>query len=90
MDRRNFIKAMLETGDLTGKCADLNALFVGLARASGRPARDVYGIRVADSRFGYKSLGKSGEITRAQHCRACRRPSRQPRSGAFPLQDHLA
>jgi hypothetical protein len=29
-----------------------------------------YGIRVADSRFGYKSLGKSGDITRAQHCRA--------------------
>lgn len=64
------IKAMLETGDLTGKCADLNALFVGLARAAGLPARDVYGIRVADSRFGYRSLGKSGEITRAQHCRA--------------------
>ena len=34
------------------------------------PARDVYGIRVADSKFGYKSLGKSGEITKAQHCRA--------------------
>jgi transglutaminase-like putative cysteine protease len=64
------IKAMLETGDLTGKCADLNALYVGLARAAGLPARDVYGIRVADSRFGYQSLGKSGEITRAQHCRA--------------------
>jgi transglutaminase-like putative cysteine protease len=64
------IRSMLETGDLTGKCADLNALFVGLARASGIPARDVYGIRVADSRFGYKSLGKSGTITKAQHCRA--------------------
>jgi transglutaminase-like putative cysteine protease len=64
------IRFMLETGDLTGKCADLNALYVGLARAAGLPARDVYGIRVADSRFGYKSLGKSGDITRAQHCRA--------------------
>lgn len=64
------IRAMLETGDLTGKCADLNALYVGLARASGLPARDVYGIRVADSKFGYKSLGKSGEISKAQHCRA--------------------
>ena len=39
-------------------------------RADGIPARDVYGIRVADSRFGYKSLGKSGEISKAQHCRA--------------------
>jgi transglutaminase-like putative cysteine protease len=61
---------MLESRDLSGKCADLNALYVGLARAAGLPARDVYGIRVADSRFGYKSLGKSGDISRAQHCRA--------------------
>lgn len=64
------IRFMLETGDLTGKCADLNSLFVGLARAAGLPARDVYGVRVADSKFGYKSLGKSGDITKAQHCRA--------------------
>jgi transglutaminase-like putative cysteine protease len=64
------IRFMLETGDLTGKCADLNALYVGLARAVGLPTRDVYGVRVADSRFGYKSLGKSGDISKAQHCRA--------------------
>jgi transglutaminase-like putative cysteine protease len=64
------IKTMLETNNLGGKCADLNALFVGLARSVGIPARDVYGIRVADSNLGYKSLGKSGDITRAQHCRA--------------------
>ena len=57
------IRAMLETGDLTGKCADLNALYVGLARAAGLPARDVYGIRVADSRFGYKSLGRSAAVS---------------------------
>lgn len=64
------IRGMLETGNLSGKCADLNALFVGLARAAGLPARDVYGLRVADSRFGYKSLGKSGNVSKAQHCRA--------------------
>lgn len=64
------IRSMLEVGDLRGKCADLNALYVGLARAIGLPARDAYGIRVADSRFGYKSLGRSGDITRAQHCRS--------------------
>lgn len=64
------IRGMLETGNLNGKCADLNALYVGLARAVGLPARDVYGVRVADSRFGYKSLGKSGDISKAQHCRA--------------------
>ncbi|HET9579941.1 MAG TPA: transglutaminase-like domain-containing protein [Usitatibacter sp.] len=64
------IKFMLENNALGGKCADLNALFVALARAEGIPARDVYGIRVADSALGYKSLGKSGDITKAQHCRA--------------------
>jgi len=65
------IKAMLETGNLGGKCADLNALYVGLARAADLPARDVYGVRVAKSRFGYRSLGAgTANITRAQHCRA--------------------
>jgi transglutaminase-like putative cysteine protease len=65
------IKAMLETGDLSGKCADLNALYVGLARAVNIPARDVYGIRVARSEFGYRSLGAgSPNVTKAQHCRA--------------------
>jgi transglutaminase-like putative cysteine protease len=63
------IRGMLETGNLGGKCADLNALFVGLVRSVGIPARDVYGVRVADS-TDYKSLGRSGDITRAQHCRA--------------------
>jgi transglutaminase-like putative cysteine protease len=65
------IRFMLETKDLSGKCADLNALYVGLARAAGVPARDVYGIRVAKSNLGYKSLGAYAEnITKAQHCRA--------------------
>ncbi len=65
------IAAMLRTGNLGGKCADLNALYVGLARAAGVPARDVYGIRVAPSKFGYKSLGaNSAVITKAQHCRS--------------------
>ena len=65
------IRFMLETGDLGGKCADLNALYVGLARAAGLPARDVYGIRVAKSELGYRSLGASSEtVTKSQHCRA--------------------
>jgi transglutaminase-like putative cysteine protease len=65
------VKSMLETGNLKGKCADLNALYVGLARAAGLPARDLYGVRVAKSEFGYRSLGAgSANITRAQHCRA--------------------
>jgi transglutaminase-like putative cysteine protease len=65
------IKSMLETGNLGGKCGDLNALFVGLARSVGVPARDVYGLRVAPSEYGYKSLGLGGpNATRGQHCRA--------------------
>ena len=65
------IRFMLESRNLGGKCADLNALYVGLARAAGLPARDVYGIRVAKSEMGYKSLGASSEnVTKAQHCRA--------------------
>jgi transglutaminase-like putative cysteine protease len=65
------IAAMLKSGNLGGKCADLNALYVGLARAAGLPARDVYGLRIAPSKFGYKSLGAGSEIvTKAQHCRA--------------------
>src|SRR4051794_7131646 len=34
------IAFMLETGDMGGKCADINSLYVGLARAAGLPARD--------------------------------------------------
>ena len=65
------IKAMLETKSLGGKCGDINAVFVGLARSVGIPARDQYGIRVAPSALGYKSLGANSEvISKAQHCRA--------------------
>ena len=64
------VRYMLTANDLNGKCADINALFVALARAAGIPARDAYGLRVADSQLGYRSLGKAGDVTRAQHCRA--------------------
>src|SRR5437588_5237546 len=62
------IRFMLESRDPGGKCADLNALYVGLARAVGIPARDGYGIRVARSERGYKSLGTSNpNVTEVQH-----------------------
>ena len=64
------IRYMLETGDLSGKCADINALFVGLCRASGLPARDLYGVRLAASEVN-PSLGRAGgDVSTAQHCRA--------------------
>jgi transglutaminase-like putative cysteine protease len=65
------IRFMLESKSLGGKCADLNALFVGLARASGIAARDVWGLRVGKTLLDLRSLGLSSEnATRAQHCRA--------------------
>jgi transglutaminase-like putative cysteine protease len=75
------IKFMLESGNLGGKCADINSLFVGLARAAGIPAREFYGVRVADSGQ-FKSLGKSGDIAKAQHCRA---EYFSPRHGWVPV-----
>jgi transglutaminase-like putative cysteine protease len=67
---RGDIRFMLESGDMGGKCADINALYVGLARAVGLPARHVYGLRIAKSQEGYKSLGlATDKATRGQHCR---------------------
>jgi len=68
---RGDIRFMLESGDLGGKCADLNALYVGLARAARIPARHIYGLRINKSDLGYKSLGlPADKATKGQHCRA--------------------
>jgi len=65
------IRFMLESKNFGGKCVDINTLYVGLARAAGLPARDVYGLRVARSEKGLVSLGlASNDATKAQHCRA--------------------
>jgi transglutaminase-like putative cysteine protease len=65
------VKLALESPGFGGKCADINAIFVALCRASGLPARDIYGIRLVKSAFGYKELGAgSATITKSQHCRA--------------------
>jgi transglutaminase-like putative cysteine protease len=67
---RGDIRFMLESGDMGGKCADINALYVGLARAAGIPARHIYGLRIAKSDEGYKSLGLATDrATKGQHCR---------------------
>ncbi len=65
------IKSMLETANFGGKCGDINGLFVGLCRAAGLPARDLYGIRLVPSAFGYRELGGNpAKLQGAQHCRA--------------------
>jgi len=45
---------------LGGKCGDIHSVYVALARASGVPAREVWGIRIPS--------GKGGDMTKAQHC----------------------
>jgi len=52
------VERLLET--MGGKCADIHSVFVALARASGIPAREIFGIRIPK--------GKEGDMTKAQHC----------------------
>lgn len=66
-------KALLESGHLYGKCTDISSVFVALCRAAGIPSREVFGIRIGESRFSPSmGSGKDGvaNITGAQHCRA--------------------
>jgi transglutaminase-like putative cysteine protease len=63
------VKSILASSHFKGKCTDLNSLFVGLARAAGIPAREVFGQRVTASQFS-PALGKDGDNSKAQHCRA--------------------
>lgn len=63
------VKTTLTSGNLSGKCADINSLFVGLARSVKIPAREVFGLRVDVSKE-FTSLGRTGEVSKSQHCRA--------------------
>lgn len=62
------VKSMFEKNTLTGKCVDINSLFVNLARAANIPARNQYGIRMNESKL-HQSIGKYGDISQSQHCR---------------------
>ncbi len=66
------VGAMLDSGRLVGKSADISLLFVGLCRAIGLPARPVFGLRLDYSRlFGGLGVGAAGaDLSQAQHCRA--------------------
>ncbi len=66
---RGDVEAMLDSGQLGGKSADIALLFVGLCRSIGIPARPVFGLRVDGSRL-FASLGATGNLRAAQHCRA--------------------
>ena len=63
------IGAWLESGRLAGRSTEISLLFVGLCRAIGIPARPVFGLRMDGSRL-FSSLGATGNLNAAQHCRA--------------------
>lgn len=63
------IGRLLESGNLVGRSTEISLLFVGLCRAVGIPARPVFGLRMDGSRL-FSSLGASGNLSTAQHCRA--------------------
>jgi len=66
---RGDVEAMLDSGQLSGKSADIALLFVGLCRSIGIPARPVFGLRVDSSRL-FSGLGATGNLRVQQHCRA--------------------
>lgn len=66
---RGDILALIERPETPGRCADINGLFVALARSIGLPARLTFGQRIDQSLI-VASLGQRGELAGAQHCRA--------------------
>jgi transglutaminase-like putative cysteine protease len=66
---RGDIEAMLDSGQLSGRSADISLLFVALCRSMGLPARPVFGLRIDSSRL-FAGLGAVGNLRAAQHCRA--------------------
>ena len=63
------IAFMLKSATWAANALTSTRFLSGWRGRPGLPARDFFGIRVADSAVS-KSLGKSGDITKAQHCRA--------------------
>ena len=63
------IASLLESGNLSGRSAEIALLFVGLCRSLGIPARPVFGLRMDYSRL-FTSLGAMGNLSTQQHCRA--------------------
>lgn len=72
------VKTILESGKLSGKCTDINSVFVALARAAGIPAREMFGLRLGkgikmgkySSAFGSADENHVADETGGQHCRA--------------------
>ncbi len=63
------IGSLLENGPFAGRSTEISLLFVGLCRSVGIPARPAFGLRMDSSRL-FSSLGATGDLNAAQHCRA--------------------
>lgn len=63
------IGSLLENGHFSGRSTEISLLFVGLCRSVGIPARPAFGLRMDTSRL-FSSLGVTGDLNDAQHCRA--------------------
>ncbi len=63
------VAAMVKSGKLAGRSADLSGLLVALARASGIPARLAFGIALDRSRLS-PALGAYGDVSQGQEVRA--------------------
>ncbi len=59
-----------EEGKFGGKCTDISSIFVALCRASGLPAREIFGLRVLPSKLSRGISNVQGDATKAQHCKA--------------------
>lgn len=73
------VEKILTDKVLKGKCTDINSVFVALARASGIPAREIFGIRLGEAKkmgqysntaFGSADENKIANVSGGQHCRA--------------------
>ncbi len=73
------VATILQSGKLSGKCIDISSVFVALARASGIPARELFGIRLGRAnkleRYSASAFGKAdsagvADVSGGQHCRA--------------------
>lgn len=70
-DLKTLLGGVDTSSGIPQDCDYLNRLFVGLCRVSGLPAREIFGIRVAPSEFGFESLGAMpSDITTRLHSRA--------------------
>lgn len=73
------VEKIFTSGKLSGKCTDINSVFVALARAAGIPAREVFGVRLGQpikmNEYSKTAFGKAdpngvANVSGGQHCRA--------------------